>query len=221
MQIAIQELLTCYRSTPHPATGMSPYEAMLNRQVRIKLDYTGKDSPNRREKDNVVDERDRLYKFKLKNNAEDKTTRVHTFAVEHHVLLKQKKTNKWTMPYEPEIYIVYKVRGSSIWARRKVDGREVCHDSTYFKHVHVNRWDMYKGKATKRQHDTVKEDNWRETTLRKAKVGLPETNIVEPNNQYPDEESTDPRPELVEETIPRRSQKTRKKPNHYGDLVYY
>lgn len=166
---------------------MSPYEAMMNRQVRTKLDYTGKDSPNRRKQDNEVDERDRLYKFKLKNNTEDKTTRLHTFVVGDHVLLKQKKINEWTTPYEPEIYIVYKVRGSSVWARRKVEGKEVCRDSTYFKHVHVDRWDMNKGKATERQHDTVKKDNWRETTPRKAKVGLQETNIVEPINPSPDE----------------------------------
>lgn len=64
--------MTGYRSTPHPATGISPYGSMMNRQVRTKLDYTGKDSPHRRKNDNAVDERDRLYKFKLKNNAEDK-----------------------------------------------------------------------------------------------------------------------------------------------------
>ena len=36
---AIQEMLTGYRSTPHPATGVTPYEALMNRQVRNKLDY--------------------------------------------------------------------------------------------------------------------------------------------------------------------------------------
>jgi len=37
---AIQEMLTGYRSTPqHPATGVAPYEALMNRQVRTKLDH--------------------------------------------------------------------------------------------------------------------------------------------------------------------------------------
>ena len=37
--LAIQELLMGYRSTPHPATGVTPYEAMMNRRVRRKIDY--------------------------------------------------------------------------------------------------------------------------------------------------------------------------------------
>ena len=36
--IAIQEMLTGFRSTPHPATGATPYEAMMNRPIRTKLD---------------------------------------------------------------------------------------------------------------------------------------------------------------------------------------
>ena len=37
--MAIQEMLTGYRSSPHPATGAAPYEALMNRHVRTKLDY--------------------------------------------------------------------------------------------------------------------------------------------------------------------------------------
>ena len=37
--MTIQEMLTGYRSSPHPATGVTPYEALMNRQVRTKLDY--------------------------------------------------------------------------------------------------------------------------------------------------------------------------------------
>ena len=36
---AIQEMLIGYRSTPHPATGISPDEALMKRQVRTKLGY--------------------------------------------------------------------------------------------------------------------------------------------------------------------------------------
>ena len=38
-KIAIQEMLTGFRSTPHPATGTTPYEALMNRPVRTKLDH--------------------------------------------------------------------------------------------------------------------------------------------------------------------------------------
>ena len=39
-KMAVQDMLTAYRDTPHPATGISPYQAMMNRPVRTKLDYT-------------------------------------------------------------------------------------------------------------------------------------------------------------------------------------
>ena len=35
---ATQEMLAGYRSTPHPATGVTPYEALMKRQVRTKWD---------------------------------------------------------------------------------------------------------------------------------------------------------------------------------------
>ena len=35
---AMQKMLIGYRSTPHPATGISPYEGMINRTVQTKLE---------------------------------------------------------------------------------------------------------------------------------------------------------------------------------------
>ena len=45
--LAIQDLLTGYRSMPHPATGITAYDAMMNRKVRTKLDYVQLDSITR------------------------------------------------------------------------------------------------------------------------------------------------------------------------------
>ena len=42
--MAIQEMLAAYRDTTHPATGVSPYQAMNGRTIRTKLDYTPKNS---------------------------------------------------------------------------------------------------------------------------------------------------------------------------------
>ena len=36
--LAIQDLLTGYRSMPHPATGITPYDDMMDHDVRTKLD---------------------------------------------------------------------------------------------------------------------------------------------------------------------------------------
>ena len=42
VRLAIQELLTGYRSTPHPATGVTPYDAVMDRKVwTVRLCTTG------------------------------------------------------------------------------------------------------------------------------------------------------------------------------------
>ena len=35
---AVQDMLIAYRSTPHPATGVAPYEALKGTPVRMQLD---------------------------------------------------------------------------------------------------------------------------------------------------------------------------------------
>ncbi|CAC5366910.1 unnamed protein product [Mytilus coruscus] len=96
---AIQEMLMGYRSTPHPATGISPYQALMNRPIRTKLG----------------------------------NTQEHAFQIGDYVLLEQTKRDKWTTAYEPAFYIVYKINGSAIRARRVTDGREMCRDASKFK----------------------------------------------------------------------------------------
>lgn len=56
---AVQDMLIAYRSTPHPATGVAPYEALKGTPVRTKLDYI-EPEPQRNEKDNIIDRRCRI-----------------------------------------------------------------------------------------------------------------------------------------------------------------
>ena len=58
---AVQDTLIAYRSTPHPATGVAPYEALKGTPVRMNLDYI-EPEPLRDEKDDVIDRRDEEYK---------------------------------------------------------------------------------------------------------------------------------------------------------------
>ena len=128
--IAVQDMLMAYRDTPHPATGVTPYQAMTNRPVRTKLDYTmpGKE---RSKQDESIDEKDRRYKEKMKR--EGANIKEHNFILGDYVLLRQRKSNKWSTPYEPVFYTVTKISGSTITARRITDGREICRDSSQFK----------------------------------------------------------------------------------------
>ena len=98
-------MLTGYRSTPHPTTGVAPYENLMNRQVRTKLDHQTRES-SENARDAAINERDERYKEKLKQYAENRNTKAHNFIVGDHVLLKQKKRNKWSTAYEPAFYTV-------------------------------------------------------------------------------------------------------------------
>ena len=67
--MAVQDMLMAYRDTPHPATGISPYQAMTNRPVRTKLDYTVP-RKERSSRDKMMDEKDRQYKEKTADEVE-------------------------------------------------------------------------------------------------------------------------------------------------------
>ena len=54
---AVQDMLMAYRSTPHPATGVAPYEALKGISVRMKFYYI-EPKPQRDEKDDIIDRRD-------------------------------------------------------------------------------------------------------------------------------------------------------------------
>ena len=78
-KIAIQEMLTGFRSTPHPATGTTPYEALMNRPVRTKLDHQRKESNHGNARDTMINRKDNEYKEKFKQNAHNKNTKRTQF----------------------------------------------------------------------------------------------------------------------------------------------
>ncbi|CAC5366628.1 unnamed protein product [Mytilus coruscus] len=78
--IAVQEMLVGYRSTPHLATGVSPYEALMKRRVRTKLGYIPRTNDDEEITDEKkMNERDKCYKDKIKHQAENRNTRDHNF----------------------------------------------------------------------------------------------------------------------------------------------
>ena len=131
-RMAIQDMLIAYRSTPHPATGVAPYEAMLYRSIRTKLDYV---EPRRKPDsiDNAINVNDKKYKKTMKERRENRNTRESKLILGDYVLVKQMKKNKLTTPYEPIFYIVTDINGSQITARRATDDRIVCRDASHFK----------------------------------------------------------------------------------------
>lgn len=59
------------------------------------------------------------YKEKIKQNAENNNTREYDFTIGDHVLLKQKKANKWSTSYELAFYIITRIDRSSIAAKTR------------------------------------------------------------------------------------------------------
>ena len=234
--MAMQEMLIGYRSTPHPATGISPYEGMMNRTVRTRLDYESRIS-NEPNKGKRINERDRLYKEKVKRNAENKNTKEHTFNVGDQVFVEQPKQNKWSTAYEHDIYIIYKINGSTVHARRKRDGREISRDSSKFRLANVLEKQKAEGKDSNRgQHE------WRETLLRKSKrhTGRPEDILPDQGASQQEEDQdtdditgteeeadegeaelqvVDEEAEHIQEQQPRRSDRTRQRPKHLNDYI--
>ena len=133
-------MLMGYRSTPHPATGYSPYEALMKRNVRTKLDY-GSFSISRKyhKMEREITKRDKQYKQKWNNQHRNPKVKKHQFKIGDRVLLKKKKQNKWSSACEKEFYFIIGISGSTIEAKRKSDGRTMQRDASKFKLFHEAR----------------------------------------------------------------------------------
>ena len=151
--MAVSDMLMAYRDTPHPATGVTPYQAMTNRPIRTKLDHTV--PRERSERDELIDEKDQVYKEKMRRDGVN--IKEHNFCVGDYVLLRQKKVNKWSTAYEPIFYTVIRISGSTITARRVTDGREIIRDSSQFKLANA----IMHEESAKRGDS----EDWRETLL--------------------------------------------------------
>ena len=182
--------------------------------MRIKLDYRQREDDNNKDSQTKeVNEKDKEYKAKIKRNAQNRNTRPKGLSTGDKVLLKQNKANKWTPPYETHAYIVYKIKGSSVWAKRMSDGREVCRDKSEFKFLGKNR-------PPSRLRDKGRPRDWREDAVRKARSGI--TNMHHrDNNQNLTVDNHDRENEQEPRTVPRRSERVRNPPDRYGDFHYY
>ena len=208
---AIQYMLMGYRSTPHPATGYSPYEALMRRNVRTKLDYeeTGVSKDyHRMEKE--ITKRDRQYKTKWDKQNRHPKCEEHNFKVGDKVLLKKRKENKWSTAHEKEYYEIIKIYGSTIIARRKSDGRSIRRDSSKFKLLRESR-----------------DERWRERILRKPnhnQQDQPNRTEVGTNHTERDDRQDDTTLEVTDQEQPQPQRRelprrTRRLPSKFKDYI--
>eukprot|EP00794_Sanderia_malayensis_P020865 gene20865-22917_t len=167
-------MLTGYRLTPHPGTGVLPYEEMMNRKIRTKLDYQPSTSEAPILNSEVINQCDMKCKMKLKSNAEGRNTRHHNINIGDYVLLKQTKKKKWSTAFEPAFYVVYRVDGSSIAVRRTTDGREVYWNASMYKLVNSVVQNLHPEEPLAKQ---LKPKDWREELFSKIST---EENLPQP-----------------------------------------
>ena len=109
-----KDMFIANTDTPHPVPGISRYQAMMNKSVRTKLDYTVP-RKERSSRDKMLDKMYGQYKETMAH--ECGISKEHNFVGGADVLLSQRKRNKRSTPYEPVFYTMTKISGSATYCR--------------------------------------------------------------------------------------------------------
>eukprot|EP00795_Rhopilema_esculentum_P010027 gene10027-18657_t len=135
-----------------------------HRTIGTKLDYTPpiKDEPNRQ--DQLINERDERYKARMDNSS---SAKAHSFIQGHYVLLKQRKTNKWSTPYETTFYVITKFQESRVTVKRLQDGRELMRDANHLKLANAVMQSDRKKRPSIVYQTLIGEKNYKITPLQK------------------------------------------------------
>lgn len=127
----LPKFLRNYRATQHSTTTVSPAELLFGRKLRTKLPQQNITvSPKDLEERVRVEDRSR--KERMKKNADvTNHAKQRKITVGDNVLVKQKKCNKLTTPFDPKPYKVITVKGTMITAKRQ--DNVVTRNSSHFK----------------------------------------------------------------------------------------
>lgn len=116
-----------YRATPHATTGKSPFEIVFSRNVKTTIPAVIDSKPNEQ-----MEFTNQQKKSKQKEYADTKrNTKPHNFSAGDLVLCKQQKNDKYTTPYEKELYKITQIIGSQITAENQ--NKTVTRNSSFFK----------------------------------------------------------------------------------------
>jgi hypothetical protein len=115
-QTEVQRRLLNYRNTPHPSTGKSPSELIMNRRLKTKVPARLATSDTRMHQEAKV--KDKAMRLDRKE-VYDKKHRVkeQTIKMGDKVLIKQQKTTV-KPPFDPKPYSVTEVKGTQVTAVR-------------------------------------------------------------------------------------------------------
>ncbi|XP_021343899.1 uncharacterized protein K02A2.6-like [Mizuhopecten yessoensis] len=131
----IRTYLIAYRTTPHTTTGVSPAELMFGRKLRTKLPQI--EQYARSQIDEGVRDKDASAKYRNKVYIDEKRrARESDLKVGETVLVKQKRTDKFSTPFCPEPYTLIEKNGNSCTV---MSNNGVCYrrNSTFMKPYNV------------------------------------------------------------------------------------
>ena len=205
---AIYDMLQAYRSTPHPATKAPPYQLLMNREVRTRLDHFPTET---HQDDKKVRENDSKYKSKCKEYHDKRhNTKTHELKQGDAVLVKRENKRKGQTPYEPYVYVVTEIKGSQIHAKRSKDERKICRDASKFRLLRTAK----PNEPNLPPNDNIPTVNIPDTTEIERPTATP-TNIAEPNDSTEEQQQPELEPQHVQpekpEQKPRRSERLKNK----------
>ena len=127
----LYKFLLNYRTTPHCTTGFAPAELLFNRRVRNKLPQL---TSSNQSKGQEVKENDDKAKAKMKRYADAKSrAKPSKIVVNDSVLVRQRKQNKLSTPFDPSPFHVVRKKGTMITACR--NGKYITRNASHFKVV--------------------------------------------------------------------------------------
>lgn len=124
----ITEFIRNYRATPHTTTGKAPAELLFKRSIRVRLPECTVP-----EMDDQLRGRDAEQKAMMKRHTDSKRATTSTIDVGDLVLVRQKRQNKTTPPFDPVPYVVDKRHGTQVTARRP--GHYITRNVSLFKRI--------------------------------------------------------------------------------------
>ena len=113
---ALHQFLRVYRCTPHSTTTFTPYYLLFGREPQTKLPEISIPSHS---DDKLVHLQDTLAKSLMKQHSDQRMhAQKSSLQVDDTVLVRQRKANKLSTPFDPQPLVVADKKGSMITAKR-------------------------------------------------------------------------------------------------------
>ena len=139
-KLELHTFLMHYRSTPHSSIKISPFKALTGRDMNSGLprstSLSSKPSSMSNSLKAFISQKDRASKENMIEYANNKRkVKPHNLSIGDQVLVKQKKINKFSTPFNPKPFSIIKIKGSMITAKSVQQNNTITRNSSHFKKI--------------------------------------------------------------------------------------